>query len=106
MLAYIYDWAVKIMQPFLIKDLFKKLLSPYLCNPETEKLPEVLGSVVQLVRMPPCHGGGRGFESRPVRKNEHNPLIFNGFFHVYTSVTLWLHTFYLVLGHFRGKYPI
>ena len=27
------------------------------------------GSVVQLVRMPPCHGGGRGFESRPVRTN-------------------------------------
>ena len=26
------------------------------------------GSVVQLVRMPPCHGGGRGSESRPVRK--------------------------------------
>lgn len=27
------------------------------------------GLVVQLVRMPPCHGGGRGFESRPVRKS-------------------------------------
>jgi hypothetical protein len=26
------------------------------------------GSVVQLVRMLPCHGRGRGFESRPVRK--------------------------------------
>ncbi len=26
------------------------------------------GLVVQLVRMPPCHGGGRGFESRPDRK--------------------------------------
>jgi ligand-binding sensor domain-containing protein len=26
------------------------------------------GLVVQSVRMPPCHGGGRGFESRPVRK--------------------------------------
>ena len=25
--------------------------------------------VVQLVRMPPCHGGGRGFESRPDRKS-------------------------------------
>ena len=65
------------MQPFLIKDLFKKLLSPYLCNPETEKLPEVLGSVVQLVRMPPCHGGGRGFESRPVRRIHLNPCILS-----------------------------
>ncbi len=25
------------------------------------------GAVVQLVRMLPCHGRGRGFESRPVR---------------------------------------
>ena len=25
------------------------------------------GPVVQLVRMPPCHGGGRGFESHPGR---------------------------------------
>ncbi len=25
------------------------------------------GLVVQLVRMPPCHGGGREFESRPDR---------------------------------------
>ena len=25
------------------------------------------GLVVQLVRMPPCHGGGRGFESHPSR---------------------------------------
>jgi hypothetical protein len=38
----------------------------YLCVALEEKHTE--GSVVQLVRMPPCHGGGRGFESRPVRK--------------------------------------
>ena len=42
-------------------------------NPPIFALPKIIGgfgSVVQLVRMPPCHGGGRGFESRPVRNLE------------------------------------
>jgi hypothetical protein len=46
----------------------------YICSPAREN-----GPVVQLVRMPPCHGGGRGFESRPVRiisnKTFQKPLI-------------------------------
>ena len=42
-----------------------------------------IGSVVQLVRMPPCHGGGRGFESRPVRRvSRFKALYFRGFYYL------------------------
>ena len=33
-----------------------------ICNPYFQ------GPVAQLVSAPPCHGGGRGFKSRPGRK--------------------------------------
>ena len=35
------------------------------------------GSVVQLVRIRACHARGRGFESRPDRKNEKSYISFD-----------------------------
>ncbi len=49
------------------------------------------GAVVQLVRIPACHAGGRGFESRPLRHLFEKPSLTTGFFAFWIKVPLsWL----------------
>jgi hypothetical protein len=73
----------------------------YLCRPPNEnsglmgrkpaialnpQLHQKKGSVVQLVRMLPCHGRGRGFESRPVRSQRITIIVI--LFSFYTTLLL------------------
>jgi hypothetical protein len=51
---------------FFLKKKF--VIKKNVVNLQSQIEREGVGPVVQLVRMPPCHGGGRGFESRPDRK--------------------------------------
>ena len=47
----------------------------YICTPLKKRVFKK-GLVVQLVRMPACHAGGREFESRPDRKATHIEWLF------------------------------
>ena len=71
--------------------VFKKKY--YLCT-AIENSMQHIGVVVQLVRIPACHAGGRGFESRPYRRepktkgdkrktSPSNSLNLKGFFYVF-----------------------
>ena len=54
----------------LFENHFPLSLPPEISGLKTVERYCAEGSVVQLVRMLPCHGRGRGFESRPVRLSQ------------------------------------
>ena len=61
----------------------------YFCTAFESSLQAKFGLVVQLVRMPACHAGGREFESRPDRYN----IIQNTDSHLFTGGYFYLHSF-------------
>ena len=76
----------------------------YLCPPKKEGRSVfdfelstwVVGAVVQLVRMLPCHGRGRGFESRPLRNFKLKPAFIAGFnlYTIYHWLKEWFFLFF------------
>ena len=57
------------------------------------------GVVVQLVRIPACHAGGRGFESRPLRQHCRGANASSPFF----AITGVANTLALPSGHVRSR---
>ncbi len=59
-----------------ILEIFIKSFYEYIINKTSKKLH--FGLVVQLVRMPACHAGGRGFEPHPGRQLNKKYIYYAG----------------------------
>ena len=62
-----HEKARRALSDPVVHPSFHKDVNPSVCSFQGASLENILGPMAQLVRAPPCHGGGRGFESHSGR---------------------------------------
>lgn len=76
--AYLFNVFVKSCRKIWWSQIFVVPLQPQMKNERLAIQFDLIGALVQLVRMPACHAGGHEFESRTHRRNLRE-VILGGF---------------------------